>query len=302
MRQPFSSLLLCAALTGAAPLSAQQLTLDTGAEVEWGEVTLSGTNLQAKVRKPDGTESIAVIPASKVVRVSWPYPQELTDALSLILAQKYDAARAKASEVRTIHGNWKDKPGSWYVQSTLLVAETWLRSKNEAEADKLITELKTMTLTSSQQKALLMVDAQRDFERNATTPALDKALRAAQGLDDDSALLARIQLLIGDIRIKQEQYTDALDAYLQIPVFFGAEGHLMPVAELGAARALFGMKRLADASKAYANIIMRYKGTPEAAISEKEKLDVDKVISGGAPGEKPSEEKSAEEKPSEEQK
>jgi len=295
MRLSLPPFLLCAALAGVAPLSAQHLTLDTGAEVEWSEVTLSGSNLQAKVRKPDGTEGISVIPASKVVRVDWPYPQELTDALTLILAQKYDAAQAKASAVRTIHANWKDKPGSWFVQSTLLVAECLLRQKNEAEADKLISEIKTLTLTSSQQKALLMVDALRDFERNATTPALGKAQTAAKGLDDDSALLARIYLLIGDIRIKQEQFTEALDAYLQIPVFFGAQGHLMPVAELGAARSLFGMRRLADASRAYANIITRYKGTPEAATSEKEKLEVDKALDSGTPAEKPAAEKPAEE-------
>ncbi len=295
MRLHFPSFILCAAFAGAASVSAQQLTLDNGAEVEWSEVTLSGSNLQAKVRKPDGTEGISVIPTSRVVRVDWPYPQELTDALALILDRKYEAALAKANAVRAIHANWKDKPGSHYFRSSQLAAECHLRLKNEAEADKLLSELKVMTLTSAQQKSLLMVDALRDFERNATTPALDKAQRAAQGLDDDSLLLARLHLLIGDIRIKQEQFTDALDSYLQVPVFFGAEGQLMPVAELGAARALFGMKRLADASKAYANLIVRYKGSPEAAIAEKEKLEVDKVISGGTPGEKAPGEQPAEE-------
>ena len=290
----YLSLLLLACAT---PASAQQLYLDTGAEVEWSEVTLSGSNLQAKVKKPDGTESVAVIPASKVVRVDWPHPAELSEALSLILREKYDAALTKAAGVRTIHGNWKDKPGSWYVPASLLVAECYIRQKNAAEAEKIVTELKTMTLLSSQQKGLLMVDALRDLEKNATTPALEKAQRAAQNLDDDSALLARLHLLIGDIRIKQEQFADALDSYLQVPVFFGAQGQLMPVAELGAARALFGMQRLADASRAYTNLIIRYKGTPEAAAAEKEKIDVDKALAGT-----PSTEKPAAEKPAEEQK
>ena len=53
---------------------------------------------------------------------------------------------------------------------------------------------------------------------------------------------ARILLLIGDIQIKRDDFMSALDSYLQIPVFYGAQGHLMPVAELGASRSLFGIK------------------------------------------------------------
>jgi hypothetical protein len=282
------SLLLLAALSLAAPASAQRLYLQNGADIEWSEVTLSGSNLQVKIRRPDGKEAISSTPASNVVRVDWPYPAELGEALTLILQKKYEAALAKASEVRTIHANWKDKPGSWYVQASLYVAECHIRLKNAAESDKVLTELRTMTLPSSQQKALLMAQALEDLERGATTPALEKAMRAAQGLEDDSALLARLSLLIGDIKFKSEQFLDALDSYLQVPVFFGAQGQLMAPAELGAARSLFKLGRLADASKYFGYISSRYKGTTEAAEAEKEKADVDKALAAEESGPAPS--------------
>ena len=275
------SLLLLAALCWAAPASAQRLYLDNGADIDWNEVTLNGSNIQRTTKNPNGTESVNSIPASRVTRVDWPYPQELAEALSLILQQKYDAALAKAKVVREVHANWKDKPGSWYVAASLYEVECHIRLKHDAETDKILTELRTMQLPSSQQKALLMEQALLDFSKNATTPALEKAQKALQGLEDDSALAARLHLLVGDIKYKSDQYSDALDSYLQIPVFFGAQGPLMPMAELGAARSLFQLGRLEDASKAFGVLSMRYKGTPEAATAEKEKVDVDKALAAG---------------------
>ena len=149
-------ILLAAAFTGTA--TAQRLYFPQG-DVEWSEVTLSGTNLQVKVVNPNGSVTLRAVPAANVVRVDWPYPEELSDALSLILKLKFDEALAKASAVRTIHANWKDKPGSWFVPASLFAAECHIRKGNAAEADKILTELRNMTLSSNYQKGLLMVQA-----------------------------------------------------------------------------------------------------------------------------------------------
>lgn len=290
MKKTGSILLAALAFTGSA--SAQRLYFQSGADVEWSEVSLNGSNLQKKVRNPDGSESIQSIPASGVVRVDWPYPEELSDALALILKQKYDAALAKATEVRTIHANWKDKPGSWYVPATLMVAECQIRQKKEQEADKTLTELRTMAgLPSAYQIGVGMMDALASFEKDMTGPAIKKAESLVKGTED-SATLARLHILIGDIKFKQEAYMEALDAYLQVPVFYGSQGQLMPVAELGAARSLMRLGRLADASKAFGTIIDRYKDTPEAGDAAKDKDDVDKALTGGvAAPEKPADAK-----------
>jgi hypothetical protein len=260
-----------AALGAAGPAPAQRLYFQNGADLEWSEVTLNGTNLMIGGRS---------LPASNVIRVDWPYPEELSDALTLILKQKYDDALKKAQSVRETHANWKDKPGSWYVPATLLVVECHIRKNNAAETDKILTELRNMTLSSNYQKGLLMVQALEDFQKDATTPALEKAQRALKDTED-SALLARLHLLIGDIKFKRDLFREALDSYLHVPVFFGAQGQLMPVAELGAAKSLFHLRRLADASKALGHIVERYKDTPEAAEAGALKEEVDKVITGG---------------------
>lgn len=283
------SLLILAALALAAPASAQRLLLDNNVELEWSDVTLSGSNLQVTVKKPDGSTSVQSTPASRVARVDWPYPQELADALSLILQQKYDAAIAKAETVRAIHVNWKDKPGSWFPQAALLIAECHVKTKKNEEAEKIFTELRSANVSGTNQKAMVMVQAMMDLEKGATTPALAKAQTAAQQLED-SALMARLQLLIADIRFKEEKFEDARDAYLQVPVFFGAQGQLMPVAELGAARSLRALKLLDEANKAFGRIVNRYRGTPEAAAASKEREEIEKLLTGGAtPEAKPAE-------------
>ena len=288
-----TGLILLAALGFSGTASAQRLYFQQG-DLEWDEVTLSGTNLQRKMKRPDGSEAIQSIPAANVVRVDWPYPAELQDALTLILKQKYDEALAKASAVREIHRNWKDKPGSWYVPATLLAVECHIRKNNAPESDKILTELRNMSLTGPFQIGVGMMEALESFQKDMTGPAIKKAESLIKGAQD-SATLARLYLLIGDIKFKQEAYMEALDSYLQVPVFFGAQGALMPVAELGAARSLMRLGRLSDASSALARVIERYKGTPEATAAATDKEDVDKALTGGvAP---PAEEKKPEAEP-----
>jgi tetratricopeptide (TPR) repeat protein len=272
------------ALAGTA--SAQRLYFASG-DVEWSEVTLSGTNLQKRVKTADGREAVTSIPASTVTRVDWQYPDELVEALQDLLHQKYDAALKKADAVREIHRNWKDKPGAWYYQATLYSAEASIRLGNAEATDKLMTELRTATLPAGYQKALSFVQAVEELSKKKTGPAYTKVQIVFDAAD--SSLAARGYLLAGDIKLKQEEYREALDAYLQVPVFFGAQGALMAPAELGAATALRHLGRLSDSSSALARVIERYKGTPEAAEAAKLKEDVDRALTGGGGGAEKSE-------------
>jgi len=269
-------LILLATLGFTGIASAQRIYIGN-ADLEWSEVTLSGSNL---IQKGATGKSI---PTSSVTRVDWPYPEELNDSLDLIHKQKYDQAIAKATGVRDIHKNWKDKPGSWYVPASLMIAESYIRKNNLTESDKVLTELRTMSdLTPAFRTGVEMMDALQSFQKNMTGPAIKKAESLVKGTED-SATLARLHVLIGDIKFKQGNYLEALDAYLQVPVFYGSQGSQLPIAELGAARSLMHLGRLQDASKALTLIAERYKGTPEAASAQKDKEDVDKALTGGVP-------------------
>ncbi len=271
--------LILLALSWAGSASAQLLYFDKGADVEWDEVTLSGTNLQKRVKTSDGRDAITSIPAAQVTRVDWPYPDELQQALVLILQKNYGEALKKASAVRDIHSNWKDKPGSWYYQATLYAAECHIGKGDAAESDKILTELRTAQLPSTYQKALSFVQGLEEWMKKKPGPALTKLIRVLDA--DDSLLAARAHLLSGEIQLANQAPKEAMEAYLQIPVFYGAQGPLMAPAELGVAKSLQALQRFPDAISALDRLIARYKDSPEAAEATKVKAEIESALVGG---------------------
>ncbi len=271
---------LSAAFALAVPVSAQTLIFQAGS-VELSDVTFSGTNVQRKVKRPDGTEATQTIPAANIIRVDFPKPEELSAADDLILKGKYDEAFQKAKAVQDLHRLWKDKPGSWYAPAALGVAESLLRQNKYDESARLMSELRNMTLSSSFQIRVTMLDALEQFQKGITGPALAKVKPLLKGAQD-AETLARLNLLTGDIQFKREAFAEALDAYLQIPVFYGAEAAFLPAAELGAAKSLVRLSRLQDAMDSLNRIIERYAGTPEADAAKEEKANVSKLTGGAS--------------------
>lgn len=272
-----SSSLLLAAM---APLPAQTLIFQAGA-VEMADVTISGTNVQRKVKRADGGEVTQSIPVANIVRVDFPEPEELASADDLLLKGKYGEALEKAKTVQDLHRLWKDKPGSWYAQASLLVAESLLRENKYDESARLMSELRNMALPGHLQIRVTMLDALEQFQKGITGPALAKVKPLARG-GQDADTLARLYLLTGDIQFKREAFAEALDAYLQIPVFYGAEAAFLPAAELGAAKSLARLGRLQDARDSLTRITERYAGTPEADAAKAEKDSINKLTGAGA--------------------
>ncbi len=263
-----------------SPLTAQVLVFQAGS-VDLADVTISGTNVQRKVKRPDGSEATQSIPAANVVRVDFPRPEELAAADDLMLKGKYDEAFQKAKIVQDLHRLWKDKPGSWFAEAALLTAESLLRQNKYDESARLMSELRNMTLASRLQIRVTMLDALEQFQKGITGPALAKVKPLLKG-GQDADTLSRLNLLVGDIQFKREAFAEALDAYLQIPVFYGAEAAFLPAADLGAARCLARLGRLQDASDSLSRIIQRYAGSPEADAAKIEKSNVAK-LTGAAP-------------------
>ena len=267
-------------LTGLASAPAQTLFFQAGA-VEFADIKISGTNVQRSVKRPDGTDATQSIPVANIIRVDFPKPDDLSAADDLILKGKYDEAFQKAKGVQDLHRLWKDKPGSWYAQATLEVAESLLRQNKYDESARLMSELRNMALPSSLQIRVTLLDALEQFQKGITGPALAKVKPLVKGAQD-AETQARLHLLIGDIQFKREAFAEALDAYLQIPVFYGAEASFLPAADLGAAKSLARLSRLQDAMDSFTRIIERYAGTLEADEAKVEKAALAK-LTGAAP-------------------
>jgi len=267
-------------LSALAPAPAQTLVFQAGS-VEMADISISGANVQRKVKRPDGSEATQSIPAANIIRVDFPRPEELAAADDLILKGKYAEAFQKAKVVQDLHRLWKDKPGSWFAEASLLTAESLIRQNKYDESARLMSELRNMALSSTLQIRVAMVDALEQFQKGITGPALAKVKPLIKGAQDADTM-ARLYLLIGDIQFKREAFAEALDAYLQIPVFYGAEAAFLPDAELGAAKCLARLGRLQDANDSLTRIIERFAGLPEADAAKAEKAAVAKLM-GAAP-------------------
>lgn len=263
-------------LAFACTVPAQTLIFPNGS-VELGEnVTLSGSNVQRKVKKADGSSTVQSIPVSGVTRVEFPRPEDLAAADELILKAKYEDAFNKAKSVQELHKLWKEKPGSWYPQASLLVAESLIRQNKFDDSARLMSELRNMSLPSPLQIRVTLLDALEQYQKGITGPGLAKVNTLLKSVKDaDTA--ARLYLLLGDIQYKRESYEESLDAYLHVPVFYGAEAAFLPAADLGAARSLSRLGRFKDATDSYERISQRYKGTPEAAAAVKESEELSKL-------------------------
>ncbi len=270
-------LIAAGALSAAAcPLCAQTLIFPNGS-VEMADVTINGNKVERRSPGSRGTQSI---PVANVIRVDFPKPEELSQADDLILKGKFDEAFAKAKSVQELHRPWKDKPGSWYPQAGLLVAESLLRQNKYDESSRLMSELRNMTLSSNLQIRVTMLDALEQFQKGITGPALAKVKPLVRGAQDADTL-ARLYLLTGDIQFKRDAFAEALEAYLQIPVFYGAEAAFLPAADLGVAKSLARLNRIQDATDSLTRIIERYAGTPEADAAKEEKAALLKITGEG---------------------
>lgn len=265
---------LLLAITAAAP--AQTLFSSSGSVELGDDWSFSGSNVLRKIKKADGSFTTQSIPVSAVTRVEFPRPEELAAADELILKAKYDEALTKAKTAQEQHRLWKDKPGSWYPQASLLVAESLIRQNKFDESARLMSELRNMSLPSPLQIRVTLLDALEQYQKGITGPGLAKVNTLLKSVKDaDTA--ARLYLLLGDIQYKRESYAESLEAYLHVPVFYGAEAAFLPAADLGAARSLSRLGRFKDATESYDRISQRYKGTPEAAAAVKESEELSKV-------------------------
>ncbi|MES2706338.1 MAG: tetratricopeptide repeat protein [Verrucomicrobiota bacterium] len=258
-----------ALLLACAPISSAQTLIFPAGSVELAEVTIVGTDVQRKTGGPK-------IPVSSIVRVEFPKPEELAAADDLLLKAKYEEAYAKAKITQDFHRPWKDKPGSWYAPASLLVAESLLRQNKYDDSARLMSELRNMTLPGQLQMRVTLLDAREQFQKGINQPALTKVNSLLKSVKD-SDTAARLYLLLGDIQFKRESFEEALDAYLHVPVFYGAEAAFLPAADLGAARSLSRLGRFKDAIDSFARISERYLGTPEADAAQKEKADLSKL-------------------------
>ncbi|HEY9248971.1 MAG TPA: tetratricopeptide repeat protein [Rariglobus sp.] len=262
MKSLFYALL---ALAAASPLCAQRYILKDGKTLNQSEVVLKGSNLIRTVA--DGAE--VSYPLTQIVRLDWPEPEEIDQARELVAAGKGAEAEEKITPIYRQFGPFSKLPGSWWSDAALVRARAFLAQQKNDEAERAAREIMSTSTDADTVVAakLVMARIQMVLDKPDIADAmLDEIMRK----EASSEIEARAAILRGDIAYARKDFEKALEFYLQVPVFYGTEDAVMPVALLGSARSYRGYGDSPRAERAYLDIIVTYPNSAEAVIAKTE--------------------------------
>ncbi|MCX6920241.1 MAG: hypothetical protein NTX20_02800 [Verrucomicrobia bacterium] len=224
----------------------------------------------------------AEIRASKklvdVLGIIWPLPERLIEAQNNINRGEPGKALDNIEAVIKLFEPLKTIPGSWWAKATMLKLDALDRLENEAAIGSFLDNLekdesaKLPELAIKIQLARLMQRARKGDHEAVIKEATDLIPKM-----DDPDLLARLHIVKANSLLATKKYELAMNVYLRVPVFYGAQLEHVPKALLGAARAFRGMdapatreQKLEEVSNRYLrDIITTYPVSKEAEEAKK---------------------------------
>ncbi len=238
--------------------------------------TLKGT-----VERTTFISGVEITPSKKlaeVVGIIWPLPERLIEAQNNINRGEPGKALDNIEAVIKLFEPLKTIPGSWWAKATMLKLDALDRLENEAAIGSFLDNLekdesaKLPELTTKIQLARLMQRARKGDHESVIKEATDLIPKM-----DDPDLLARLHIVKANSLLATKKYELAMNVYLRVPVFYGAQLEHVPKALLGAARAFRGMdapatreQKLEEVSNRYLrDIITTYPVSKEAEEAKK---------------------------------
>ena len=269
-------LFICAllAIVAVAPVSAQRFILKDGKALNQADVVLKdGKLVRALAGAGEGGGGEVTYALSQVARLDWPEPAEIEQARELVAAGKGVEGEQKITPIYRQFAPYSKLPGSWWAEAALIRARALLAQDKKDEAERAARELMSTSGDVEKVSASQLIIARIQM-------MLDKADIADAMLDtimtkkSSAEIEARAATLRGDIAYGRKDFEKAIEFYLQVPVFYGMEESVMPIALLGSARAYRGNGDNERAKRAYLEITVSYPKSAEAEIANRESADL----------------------------
>ena len=254
------------ALLAVSPLCAQRYLLKDGKVLKQDEVVLKGNVL---VKSLGGDAGEMQFPVSQVVRLDWPEPTEIAEARSLLAAGKAEEAEAKITPIYAQFTPFAKVPGGWWNDAALLRARALLARKQNAETEKATKELIATSTDEEIRLAAQLIDVRLQLALGKRSAA-DTMLEGLMRKEVSGEIAAGAAVLRGDIAYGQKDFEKALELYLLVPAFYGAEDEVMPAALLGSARSFRGYGDAARTERAYLDLMAAFPNSAEAILAKRE--------------------------------
>ncbi|HZJ15088.1 MAG TPA: tetratricopeptide repeat protein [Chthoniobacteraceae bacterium] len=209
------------------------------------------------------------IPISQIEKIEFPEPGVLKTAPDLIVQGKAEDALAQVDQAAKYYEGFRDAPGSWWRQLTLLKMNTLIilgREKDAAALADTMSNLATEPESQRAAKVLLAAAATRRGDAQKAADALDSVLKDSKQSD----VLASAAIYKGQSYLALKDWENALLSFLQIPVLYPEAKELAPASMLGVGRAHFGLEDFPTAKNTFKELMKTFKGTPEATAAKAE--------------------------------
>ena len=272
------SILLCLALVGSA--SAQNIIMKDGTVVVTKGVRRQGDTIMATIDLASGQAQPGTgatgefgYPISQIQKIDFPEPPEIKTAADLIAAGKATDALAQIEPVGKYYEGFRDAPGSWWAEVSLLKVEALISLGRDDEAEQIASDL-ARTATDPETVSAAKVYVARGIARHGDQ---GKAMEIYDALLKDETrpqTIAAVDVNVGQIHLARKEWEPALLSFLEIPVFYPQQKVFMPQALLGCGKAYIGLEDFPRAKASLNELTTDYGLTPEAAQG---KIDLEKI-------------------------
>ena len=252
----------------------QSIVLKDNSRLNAGSFTVAEGKISKKVKLPNGAEAVSVIPLDQIDRLEWPEVREVLEAQTLMSEGKTKEAVEELQKARDFFKPFKSIKGNPYNEISFSLVEALDQIGDFDALIRVLPEVEAMKWADDYKLKLKLVKLNMQRRTSGDQEAVLSQAEDLLSETDDANISARLWMTIAEIHTKRERWEQALMSYLHVPVFFGSQGTLVPLAELAAARTLTKMERFQDAVGFYQRIMEQYAGSETAEIAKKEMLPI----------------------------
>lgn len=264
--------------TGPVPVpfvGSVNINLKDGKTVSTNSLRRSGDNVMATVQIGAGAGEVGY-PVATIAKIDFPEPPQLRIGTDMISQGNVAGAITQLDQIIAYYAPFKDVPGNWWSQASLIKVNALMALGRERDAEALISDLAKGSGDPEAARAARVQMAANwarkgDFEK--ASPVFDEVIKESKSPET----LAQAWLNKGHALLAAQQFDPALMAYLRVPVFYPEQRLILPQAMLGAGRAFAGIGDGQKARETLNELISGFPASPEAAAAKTELQKLDKA-------------------------
>ena len=248
-------------------LDADTLTLKSGQSVSGRLFRREGDAL-VLVSGPNGepVTAAASVPLAEITSVECDQPPVLKNAPAMLSSGKMSNVLSELRLALPVAETYADLPGSYWPDLYSLQAHVTLALGKDAEAADLATTMKKLKnpgLIADSQALRALIAARKGDHSTAASlaePVIKDAVRPSA--------VAAASVALGQGYLEKKKFPEALQAFLELPVFLPDETALSGIARLGVAQAYCCMEDYDSAIATLEELIKTQSGIPEVSTAE----------------------------------